>query len=61
MSLMTEPTPDGRFGQFGGRYVPETLIPAVLELEAAFRDAWADPTFRLELDELLKDYAGRRR
>ncbi len=59
MSLMTEPTPDGRFGQFGGRYVPETLIPAVLELEAAFRDAWADPTFRLELHELLRDYAGR--
>ena len=59
MSLMTEPTPDGRFGQFGGRYVPETLIPAVLELETAFRDAWDDPSFRLELNELLRDYAGR--
>ena len=35
---LSEPTPEGRFGQFGGRYVPETLIPAVLELEAAFRD-----------------------
>jgi tryptophan synthase beta chain len=56
---MTEPTPDGRFGQFGGRYVPETLVPACQELEAAFRDAWDDPTFRLELHNLLRDYAGR--
>jgi tryptophan synthase beta chain len=59
MSLMTEPTPDGRFGQFGGRYVPETLVPACQELEAAFRDAWDDPSFRLELQDLLRDYAGR--
>jgi tryptophan synthase beta chain len=59
MSLMTEPPPDGRFGQFGGRYVPETLVPACQELEAAFRDAWDDPSFRLELHELLRDYAGR--
>jgi tryptophan synthase beta chain len=59
MSLMAEPTPDGRFGEFGGRYVPETLIPACMELEAAFRDAWADPSFRSELDELLRTYAGR--
>ena len=59
MSLMTEPTPDGRFGQFGGRYVPETLVPACQELEAAFRDAWDDPSFRLELHDLLRDYAGR--
>ena len=56
---MTEPTPDGRFGQFGGRYVPETLVPACQELEAAFRDAWDDPSFRLELQDLLRDYAGR--
>ena len=42
-SLMAEPSPDGRFGEFGGRFVPETLMPACLELEAAFRDAWADP------------------
>ena len=47
---LSEPRPEGRFGQFGGRYVPETLIPAVLELEAAFRDAWADPSFRAALD-----------
>ncbi len=39
--------------------MPETLIPAVLELEEAFREAWADPTFRAELDALLADYAGR--
>ena len=56
---LSEPSPEGRFGQFGGRYVPETLIPAVLELEAAFRDAWADPSFRAALDALLADYAGR--
>jgi len=56
---LQEPTPEGRFGEFGGRFVPETLIPAVLELEEAFREAWADPTFRTELDALLADYAGR--
>ena len=56
---LSEPTPEGRFGKIGGRYVPETLIPAVLELEAAFRDAWADPSFRAALDALLADYAGR--
>jgi tryptophan synthase beta chain len=49
----------GRFGEFGGRYVPEALIPACLELEAAFAEAWADPAFRTELDDLLRDYAGR--
>jgi tryptophan synthase beta chain len=56
---MGEPTPEGRFGEFGGRFVPETLVPACLELEAAFRDAWADKAFRDELDGLLRDYAGR--
>jgi len=58
-SLMPTPGPDGRFGRFGGRFVPETLIPACEELEAAFTEAWADPTFRAELDGLLRDYAGR--
>ena len=58
MSL-TDPTPDGRFGDFGGRFVPETLIPAVLELEEAFLEAWADPSYRADLDGLLADYAGR--
>jgi len=56
---MAEPSPEGRFGEFGGRFVPETLIPACLELEAAFREAWADPAFRTELDDALRDYAGR--
>ena len=56
---MAEPSPEGRFGEFGGRFVPEPLIPACLELEAAFREAWADPAFRAELDDALRDYAGR--
>ncbi len=58
-SFMAEPSSDGRFGEFGGRFVPETLMPACLELEQAFREAWADPAFRRELDDLLRDYAGR--
>ncbi len=49
----------GRFGAFGGRYVPETLIPALDELEAAFDAAMADAAFRLEMDTLLADYVGR--
>jgi tryptophan synthase beta chain len=59
MSIMVTPGADGRFGEFGGRFVPETLIPACQELEAAFVDAWADPSFRKELDEVLHEYAGR--
>ncbi|HEX7133509.1 MAG TPA: tryptophan synthase subunit beta [Iamia sp.] len=58
-SHMGEPDTTGRFGRFGGRFVPETLIPALAELEQGFRDAWADPGFRARLDGLLKDYAGR--
>ncbi len=56
---MTDPSPEGRFGEFGGTFVPETLVPACHELDRAFRDAWADPAFRTELDRLLADYAGR--
>ena len=56
---MSEPSESGRFGEFGGRFVPETLVPACQELEASFRDAWADPLFRAELDQTLKEYAGR--
>ena len=48
-----------RFGPYGGRYVPETLIPALDELEAAWLDARDDPGFQLELSRLLRDYAGR--
>lgn len=59
MSIMVEPDGSGRFGQFGGRFVPETLVPACQELEAGFREAWADAAFRAELDHLLRTYAGR--
>ncbi|MGN6407232.1 MAG: tryptophan synthase subunit beta [Curtobacterium sp.] len=47
------------FGDFGGRFVPESLVLALDELEAAFREAWADPAFRDELDTLQRDYTGR--
>jgi tryptophan synthase beta chain len=49
----------GRFGEFGGRFVPESLVPALLELEAAFDAAWSSDEFRAELGTLLADYAGR--
>ncbi len=49
----------GRFGVYGGRYVPETLMAALLELDAAYADAQADAAFHAELDGLLKDYVGR--
>jgi len=58
-SMLTTPGADGRFGEFGGRFVPETLVPACQELEAAFHDAWNDTVFRTELNDLLRDYAGR--
>jgi tryptophan synthase beta chain len=48
-----------RFGAFGGRYVPETLIPALDELDAAFDEAMRDPVFTDDLDRLLKEYVGR--
>ena len=48
-----------RFGKYGGRYVPETLIPALDELAAAFSTAMDDPSFVAELDELLRTYVGR--
>lgn len=50
---------DGRFGRFGGCFVPEILVPALERLEAAFLEAEQDPSFRAELDELLATYAGR--
>ena len=63
MTTTTGPTalPDGRgyFGDFGGRYVPETLMPALAELEAAYEEARADEAFAAELDDLLSTYAGR--
>jgi len=49
----------GRFGAYGGRYVPETLMAALEELEAAYEAAKVDPAFHAELNSLLKDFAGR--
>ena len=49
----------GRFGRFGGQYVPETLMPALAELERAAAGAWADPAFTNRLNHLLKTYVGR--
>ena len=57
--LMREPAARGRFGEFGGRFVPESLVPACEELELAFVTAWADPEFRGRLDGLLRHYGGR--
>ena len=57
--IMGDPGPTGRFGEFGGRFVPESLIPACLELEAAFRLAWADPGFHDEFNHILSSYGGR--
>jgi tryptophan synthase beta chain len=56
---MAEPQANGRFGDFGGRYVPESLMPACFELEAAFRAARADPEFVQRYHDLLEGYAGR--
>ena len=50
---------DGYFGQFGGQYIAETLMPAIKELETAFAEALADPEFHRELDGLLSTYVGR--
>ncbi len=58
-SLRAGPDPNGHFGAFGGRYVAETLMPLILELEREYRRAQADPAFRAELDYLLKHYVGR--
>jgi len=53
------PDARGHFGQYGGRYVAETLMPALLELEQAYREAQADPTFHEEFQSYLKNYVGR--
>ncbi len=53
------PDTRGHFGPYGGRYVAETLMPALIELERAYTSACAEPAFQEELDQLLKDYAGR--
>ncbi|MFA1738862.1 tryptophan synthase subunit beta [Lysinibacillus fusiformis] len=53
------PTKEGRFGQFGGRFVPETLMTALLELETAYEEAIKDAAYTEELSYYLKDYVGR--
>lgn len=59
LPLTQQPDDRGRFGQFGGKYVPETLMPALKELETAFEQYRNDPEFRQELQGLLLDYVGR--
>jgi tryptophan synthase beta chain len=58
-SFRTGPDERGHFGIFGGRYVAETLMPLILDLEKAYNEAKADPSFQNELDYLLEHYAGR--
>ncbi|MCA1947292.1 MAG: tryptophan synthase subunit beta [Armatimonadetes bacterium] len=53
------PHTNGRFGPYGGRYVPETLVPALDELDREFQRAWSDPEFQAEYQRLLADYVGR--
>ena len=61
MSAIAQLVPDsrGRYGPYGGRYVPETLVAPLEELEQAYAAAQADPEFHAELDSLLHNFAGR--
>ncbi|MBV7266812.1 tryptophan synthase subunit beta [Erythrobacter ani] len=58
-SFRTQPDERGHFGEFGGRYVAETLMPLILDLEREYRAAKADPAFQAEFDDLLEHYVGR--
>ena len=58
-SLRAQPDDRGHFGQFGGRYVAETLMPLILDLERHYRAAKNDPAFAAEFDDLLEHYVGR--
>src|SRR6056297_2265136 len=58
-SFRSGPDDRGHFGIFGGRYVAETLMPLILDLEKAYADAKADPLFQKEMNGYLKDYVGR--
>ena len=58
-SLRTQPDDRGHFGQFGGRYVAETLMPLILDLEREYRSAKSDPAFAEQFDDLLEHYVGR--
>ena len=56
---MGEPSPEGRFGEYGGAFVPESLVPACQELDRAFRSAWGDQSFHDEYLQILEEHAGR--
>ena len=58
-SFRNQPDERGHFGQFGGRYVAETLMPLILELEAEYTKAKSDPAFKAQFDDLLEHYVGR--
>lgn len=58
-SFRNQPDENGHFGSFGGRFVPETLMPLILELERAYRAAKTDPSFQSEFDDLMEHYVGR--
>src|SRR5260370_41509839 len=57
--MQSYPDKRGRFGEFGGRYVAETLMPALAELESAYRAARRDPALRAELERYSREYVGR--
>ena len=59
LTLQARPSAFGRFGKYGGQYVPETLMPALNELEEAAAKAWQDEEFNKELNHLLRTYVGR--
>jgi len=59
MRPLTGPDEHGRYGAYGGRFVPETLMGPLQELETAYRDAIKDPAFHAELENLFRTYAGR--
>lgn len=57
--IQTEADELGFFGEYGGQYVPETLMPAIIELKKAYKEAKADPEFQRELEYYLSEYVGR--
>lgn len=59
MAIYNQPNETGHYGSFGGRFVPETLMPAVIELENAYKEAMADPAFLEEIQYYFKQYIGR--
>lgn len=58
-SYRAQPDKSGHFGNYGGRYVAETLMPLILDLEKEYRAAKKDPSFKAEFDDLLAHYVGR--